>query len=317
MTDEQIKAIPIRNYLKSRGFYPAREYSGYGMYRSPFRDEATPSLKVDYNRNLWCDFGSGEGGSIIDLVMKLDRCPFIDAIEQLKNFSFIPVKGKDYPFSFHRDPVADKEKTNGITLIEDKPLEHPRLLEYLQSRKIDPDIAREHCREIHYRVGENTYYAVGFANNAGGYELRNPSFKGCIAPKDITRIRQEDRKGSCYVFEGFMDYLSLLSIRKQLNPEYPSSNWHDYIILNSTANLQKALPLLADYGQTHCFLDNDKTGMTVYRELEKELGLRVRDASHHYSGYKDLNEYLCAGMHLKSRQVPKKPVQKRKRGLGF
>lgn len=312
MIDEQIKATPIRDYLKSRGYYPAREYSGYGMYRSPFRDDSTPSLKVDYAKNLWYDFGSDEGGSIIDLVMKMDGYTFNEAMEHLREQPLIPVQ-EQLSFSFHRNT----EKNSGITLIENKPLEHPRLLEYLQSRKIEPDIAREHCREIHYSVGENTYYAIGFANNAGGYELRNPSFKGCIAPKDITRIRQEDRKDSCYVFEGFMDYLSLLSIRKQLNPEYPDSNRHDNIILNSTANLQKAIPLLADYEQVHSFLDNDKAGMTVFREMERELGYRVRNSSHHYSGYKDLNEYLCAGEHLKYRQSTKKPIQRSKRGLGI
>ena len=229
----------------------------------------------------------------------------------------MPVKGEEHSFSFHRGPVADKEKTNGITLIEEKPLEHPGLLEYLQSRKIDLTIAREHCREVHYQTGGREYFAIGFANDAGGYEIRNPSFKGCIAPKDITHIRQKDKKETCFLFEGFMDYLSLLTIRQQLNPEYPSSNWHDNIILNSTANLQKALPLLADYDQTYCFLDNDKAGMTVFRELQKELGYLVRDSSHHYSGYKDLNEYLCAGAHLKSRQTPKKPIQKRRKGLGI
>ena len=130
MTDGQIKTIPIKDYLKSRGIHPAKEYSGYGMYRSPFRDEDTPSLKVDYNRNLWFDFGSNEGGSIIDLVMKLEKCPFIEAIEHLKKFSLMPVKGEEHSFSFHRGPVADKEKTNGITLIEEKPLEHPKLYDY-------------------------------------------------------------------------------------------------------------------------------------------------------------------------------------------
>ncbi|MEA5046447.1 MAG: toprim domain-containing protein [Petrimonas sp.] len=313
MQADNIKNIPIRDYLNSQGIYPAKEYSGYGMYRSPFREDSTPSFKVDYNRNLWHDFGSGEGGSIIDLVMKMKQCPFIEAIEQLKNFSSIPGKEEQQFFSFHRNTA----RNSGITLMEDKPLEHPKLLEYLQSRKIDQDIAREHCREIHYSVGERNYFGIGFANNAGGYELRNPSFKGCIAPKNITHIRQEDKKASCFLFEGFLDYLSLLTIRKQLNPEYPSGNWHDNIILNSTANLQKALPLLADYDQTYCFLDNDKAGVTVLRELQKELGYRVRDASHHYSGYKDLNEYLCAGTHLKSRQAPKKPIQKPKRGLGI
>ena len=342
MQADNIKTISIRDYLNRQGIHPAKEYSGYGMYKSPFRDERTPSFKVDYNRNLWCDFGSGEGGSIIDLVMKLDRCPFIEAIEHLKNFSFMPVKGEEHSlkldyfcarhssnkfgsaltdrnssFSFHRDPISGKEKTNGIILIEEKPLEHPGLLEYLQNRKIDLTIAREHCSEVHYQTGGRNYYAIGFANDAGGYELRNPSFKGCIAPKDITSIRQEDKKETCFIFEGFIDYLSLLTIRQQLNPEYPSSNWHDNIILNSTANLQKALPLLADYRQTYCFLDNDKAGMTVFRELQRELGYRVRDSSHHYSGYKDLNEYLCAGVHLKPRQAPKKPIQKRKKGLGI
>jgi len=312
MIDEQIKAISIRNYLKSRGFYPAREYSGYGMYRSPFRDDSTPSLKVDYNRNLWYDFGSDEGGSIIDLVMKMDGYTFNEAMEHLREQSLMPVE-EQLSFYFHRK----SGKNSGITLVEDKPLEHSRLLEYLQSRKIDPDIAKEHCREIHYNVGENTYYAIGVANNAGGYELRNPSFKGCIAPKDITHIRQENRQGSCFVFEGFMDYLSLLTIRKQLNPEYPNSNRHDNIILNSTANLQKAIPLLADYEQVHSFLDNDKAGMTVFREMEKELGYRIRNSSHHYSGYKDLNDYLCAGAHLKCKPATKRPIQKPKRGLGI
>lgn len=313
MQADNIKTISIRDYLSSHGIYPAKEYSGYGMYRSPLRDERTPSFKVDYNRNLWCDFGSGEGGSIIDLVMKLNKCPFIEAIEKLKNFSSIPVKEEQQSFSFHRNP----ERNSGIILIEEKPLEHPGLLEYLQNRKIDLTIAREHCREVHYQTGGREYFAIGFANDAGGYEIRNPSFKGCIAPKDITHIRQDDRKETCFLFEGFMDYLSLLTIRQQLNPEYPSSNWHDNIILNSTANLQKALPLLADYDQTYCFLDNDKAGMTVFRELQKELGYRVRDSSHHYPGYKDLNEYLCAGKHLKLRQTPKKQIQKRKKGLGI
>ncbi len=313
MQADNIKNIPIRDYLNSQGIHPAKEYSGYGMYKSPFRDERTPSFKVDYNRNLWHDFGNGEGGSIIDLVMKMKQCPFIEAIEHLRNFSFMPLKEEQQSFSFHRDP----ERNSGIILIEDKPLEHTRLLEYLQSRKIDLDIAREHCREIHYSAAGNIFYAIGFANNAGGYELRNPSFKGCIAPKDITHIRQADRKETCFLFEGFLDYLSLLTIRKQLNLEYPGSNWHDNIILNSTANLQKALPLLADYDQTYCFLDNDKAGMTVFREMEKELGYRVRDSSKRYSEYKDLNEYLCAGAHLKSRQAPKKPIQKRKKGLGI
>ena len=58
------------------------------------------------------------------------------------------------------------------------------------------------------------YFAIGFPNTAGGYEVRNPFFKGCVAPKDITHIRQQGvPRNMCYLFEGFMDYLSFLTIR--------------------------------------------------------------------------------------------------------
>ena len=56
--------------------------------------------------------------------------------------------------------------------------------------------------------------AIGFPNVAGGYEVRNSFFKGCIAPKDITHIRQQgEQREKCLVFEGFMDYLSFLTLR--------------------------------------------------------------------------------------------------------
>ena len=81
MTIDEIKAISIRDYLGSMSIYPAKNYGYYGMYKSPFRNEHTPSFKVDYNQNLWYDFAVDEGGSIIDLVMKLHNCSFAQAIE--------------------------------------------------------------------------------------------------------------------------------------------------------------------------------------------------------------------------------------------
>jgi hypothetical protein len=57
---------------------------------------------------------------------------------------------------------------------------------------------------------------------AGGYEVRNSFFKGCIAPKDITHIRQQgEPREKCLVFEGFMDYLSFLTLRMKNCPTMP------------------------------------------------------------------------------------------------
>ena len=297
MQSDNIKNIPIWDYLKNQGTYPAKEYSGYGMYKSPFRDERTPSFKVDYNRNLWCDFGSGEGGSIIDLVMKMNKCPFIEAIEKLRNFSFMPVKEEQQSFSFHRNP----EKTNGITLIEEKPLEHPGLLEYLQSRKIDLTIAREHCREVHYQTGGREYFAIGFGNDAGGFALRNLQFKGCLSPNHITTV--ERKTGTVLLFEGFMDYLSLITIQ----PEKVNVST---VVLNSVNNLEKALPFLSKHSSIKAYLDNDNGGKRTLEKL-KGLDYPVKNCSSFYAQSKDLNDHICR------HSIPKKPAQKRKKGLRF
>ena len=46
MTIDEIKAISIKDYLGSMSIYPIKNYGYYGMYKSPFRNEHTPSFKV-------------------------------------------------------------------------------------------------------------------------------------------------------------------------------------------------------------------------------------------------------------------------------
>ena len=78
-TIQAIKHLSIRAYLAEQGLHPTKDNPRYGLYLSPLREEHMPSFKVDYERNLWYDFGLGEGGSIIDLVMRLKRCDFAHA----------------------------------------------------------------------------------------------------------------------------------------------------------------------------------------------------------------------------------------------
>ena len=129
---------------------------------------------------------------------------------------------------------------------------------------------------------------------AGGYEVRNSFFKGCIAPKDITHIRQQgEPREKCLVFEGFMDYLSFLTLRMKNCPTMPDLDRQDYVILNSTVNVPKAIDVLYPYERIHCMLDNDETGYKATRAIELEYSYRVRDFSDNYRGYSDLNDYLC------------------------
>ena len=141
---------------------------------------------------------------------------------------------------------------------------------------------------------DKPYFAIGFPNMAGGYEVRNRYFKGCVAPKNITHIRQQDgQRCMCYLFEGFMDYLSFLTIRVENNPQHPRLDTQDYIILNSVSNLAKAESILETYTQVGCFLDNDTAGRNTCKKLKEKFGERLLDKSMYYREYKDLNDYLC------------------------
>lgn len=54
-----------------------------GFVNCPIHNEKTPSFKSNKEETLWHCFGCGEGGSVIDLIMKLQNLSFIEAIKFL------------------------------------------------------------------------------------------------------------------------------------------------------------------------------------------------------------------------------------------
>lgn len=163
------------------------------------------------------------------------------------------------------------------------------------------------------------YFAIGFPNVAGGYEVRNRFFKGCIAPKDISHIqRTGEPREKCLVFEGMTDYLSFLTLRMKNCPTMPNLDGQDYVILNSVSNVSKAIDVLHGYERIHCLLDNDEAGRKAYWELEKEFAGRIRDFSNNYNRHKDLNDYLCGKrQNLTVNPPPRTIVKPKKKGLGL
>jgi len=61
--------------LKKRG----KNYFGL----SPFRSETKPSFSVSVDKNLWYDFGSGQGGNAIDFLIEYERISFVEAVRSL------------------------------------------------------------------------------------------------------------------------------------------------------------------------------------------------------------------------------------------
>jgi len=277
-----VKNISIKEFLAEQGILPKQERSSYGLYLSPFREEHTPSFKVDYVQNLWYDFGTGDGGSIVDLVMKLNGCSFQEVITDVNQYVSTTARQAN-GFSFHRNGSLNGEPLR--TILNILPITHPKLVVWVRERGIELELANRYCKEIHYRNRDKDYFSVGFRNDKGGYELNNrPGFKSCIPPKDITTIR--NNKDVCLVFEGFWDFLSYLTIQKIEKTKY------DVAVLNSTTNLQKAMDFLKSHREVYTYLDNDEAGQKATESI-RSAHSTVHNRSTKYAGYKDLNDYLC------------------------
>ena len=255
------------------------------MYLSPLRTEKHASFKGNTELNLWYDFGISRGGNIIDLAELLYNSSDVSYLIRQIERNAPSCVSVSLPKSKPNIPQNSFENIQVLSIT------HPALIKYLGERCIDIEIARTVCKELHFDTRGKHYFGIGFPNIAGGYEIRNPFFKGGITPKDISLFHNEESKQSCFVFEGFIDFLSFMMLRRKENDGLKRQ---DYLVLNSVSNVHKALESLSHYKNVQCFLDNDEAGRNAYKQLSEELGSSVLDSSSLYSDFKDLNDYLCA-----------------------
>ena len=255
MNIDQIKQIKLQDFLATMGCKPVKQYGVNLMYLSPLRTEKHASFKINTELNLWYDFGISRGGNIIDLVELLYNSSDVSyLIHQIERNALGCV-------SVSLPTVKPNAPQNSFENLQVLSITHPALINYLGERCIGIEIARTVCKELHFDTRGKHYFGIGFPNIAGGYEIRNPFFKGCIAPKDISHFYAEEPKNVCFVFEGFMDFLSFMTLRRKENDGLKRQ---DYLVLNSVSNIQKALEPLSHYENVQCFLDTDEAGRNAY-----------------------------------------------------
>ena len=277
MNIDDIKKISLVEFLNQLGYQPTgRDSKGLWFY-SPCRSERKPSFHVNPRKDVWFDFGSGAGGDIFTLAGELcNSTDFIRQAEFIAEKMQMPIAKPYKPEPFIEQPTFEDVKVSK--------LESPALLKYLADRGIPRNIAQRWCVQVDYRLHGKDYYAIGFENNAHGFELRNSFYKGSYPPKHITHIA--DGNTRCNVFEGFIDFLSAERLGY--------NDGLDTLVLNSVANIQKAIAPLGDYTVIQCYLDNDTAGRAALARLQREFGDRVMDKSALYLDHKDLNDYLMS-----------------------
>ncbi|WP_313103128.1 toprim domain-containing protein [Empedobacter sp.] len=279
--NEQIKMI---DYLAQKNINPIKIKNNEYWYYSPFRNENTASFKVDISTNRFYDFGEGIGGTLIDLISKLENISVKQVIRKVTNdFSF---PKQDHLNEFYSDPQI----SNKISILQNKSIFNYNLKRYLKSRGIENSEYWKYIREIHFSTDNiNNLYSVGFENNSGSFELRNSFYKGSTG-KDITTLLNNSNKLN--VFEGFMDFLSWLEIF--------GIETEDFLILNSISMQTKIKDILGhkNYDTVNLYLDNDEAGKTLTEKVKSTFS-QSKDCSKLYCNHKDLNEFLISKINKK------------------
>lgn len=261
---------------------PVKKTKNGFLYRAPWREDTHPSLSVTANGKGWHDLATGAHGSVIDLVMhSLNTTDVCRACEEI-------LRHDPGSFSFFQPMLDDgeKKKEDSFTKFEIIKLQSKGLFAYLYQRKIDLQIAKQFLKEAHYsfKEGDSYLYALAYANDKGGYELRSKLYKGGSSPKWIT-THLGIGNAPTVVFEGFFDMLSFATLCGEVR--------HNYIVLNSIVNVPAAIEVLRSMEcKVLLCLDNDQGGNDATRQMINALPSAI-DIRSRFAPAKDVNEYLC------------------------
>lgn len=261
---EKLKTIDPEIILNTLGIQYKRIGSRL-MAIAEYRGEQSPSISIQEKngRYLWLDFGTGKGGSWIDLIMAAKNLSYLEAIKLLNNIENAePINFRNKKdFSFGRRKEKTDIRIYGITDITDL-----NLIDYLRSRAISHIPAW--LKQISYTVfkGDKTYRnkALGIKNSAGGYAIRNPNIKMNIGKSSHSLFTLDNKNELIFIVEGLFDGLTVAE--KMRNRTY------DLMILNSTENLNnKVIEVLSGYKFMIMGLDNDAAGINAENKITGKI----------------------------------------------
>lgn len=306
---EALKGLNLVDFLGEHyGLAFRRTAQGY-VCRSPFSEDRDPSFFVRLVGGRWLfkDFSSGLGGSIIDLVQRLENLPDIGSVlrrigQLLGQETALPAGPKDQG----RTAIVEYDRDRGydIGVLYQRFLgEDPDACRrYLLGRGIASELVEELIltgEVVHNRYQGKSYCCFAVRDGAG--ELRcldNHEIGGqgkfVLGAKSVYSRDWDvlSEAGEVFVSEGVIDYLSIKTLEGA-----------DFIGIALLGNrLFFEAPLFLNCRRIISALDGDQGGAIAFVDLmeiypDKEL---VQYPLH---GHKDPNELLQAGGNRKRTQL--------------
>lgn len=154
---DAMRHIPLADFLARLGHEPVRRSGNELWYRAPYRNERTPSFRVNVAKQLWYDFGTGKGGDIFTLAGE-----FIGSGDFMEQVKFIAGTSNMQIAEFDKPTYIPKQTEPAFEGVEAVPLLRSPLTDYLAERGIPYVVASRYCCRLNYCVRGKRYFAVGF-----------------------------------------------------------------------------------------------------------------------------------------------------------
>lgn len=285
---EQVSLVGLLSRL---GFQPARSSGKEKIYISMIRDsDTTPSFTVNDKLNVWYDHGLGKGGNVIDFGLYFwPQLSFPEVLEKINGLAALPPK-EAKPLAGENMRKRSAVKIPHYKVEEVKALGGNSVIsEYLRARGIY-DQALPHLKEVYYYVEDEKklrkhFFAAGWQNELGSWEVRNQFFKGCLGHKAITFIAGDP--GKLVVFEGFINYLSWLS-------EHPVAT-ESILVLNTITLVFAATKKAGEFQQVSLYFDRDTIGHHATLDFIRQVP-QAQDCSSVYNGHNDYNDKIVSAL---------------------
>jgi hypothetical protein len=299
MNIEKAKGIPLPVILEKMGLKPQHSTKNKVCYYSPFRNEKTPSFYHFPKTNTWYDFGDAKwkGGDGVTLVRAW--------LDSTKQDSEVPDALRWLSMMTNTDPliktVSHDETPHDETLVLQfvSSVKNTALIRYAENRGIPFKVVNDYLEEITFfnKKSGKKILALGIENESDGYEVRNPFFKSSLKAKAISIVRGKHPQTRIHIFEGMMDFLSVVTMRNGKHFD------DDVILLHSVTNLNKAAEFLKGniYTDIYTWMDNDQGGNAAteaWKEFCQNHSLKHFPMNQTYKPYKDVNAFHMAKLEL-------------------
>ena len=253
----------------------------------PFHDEKTPSFKLNKRDNFYKCFGCGEGGDVIQFLMKHKHWGYIESLRFLANhyhIDFIEDKPKEKRSYAKPTPRTDNLSPAAIAMFNNRKISR----ETLEALKVTG------CKTWMPKTKTDTdvicfnYYKD---NELINIKYRSVNDKDFMLSKDAELIlyNLDSITGakSCCIVEGEVDALTLYECGFKSVVSVPNGA--------SGTNLEyldNYIGLFDKMDKVYIFTDNDAPGVELKNELARRIGFEKCMQVSHLPDCKDANDIL-------------------------